>query len=87
MFTAIALIAFSSVSMGNTIVEENVVIENTTEDTSEVSEKLFVNNDPCQNVCHFAYDLARKEGASHAIADAYADFCYSNCIKSRKLIN
>jgi hypothetical protein len=41
-------------------------------------------NDPCSDVCHLAYDLARKEGANHETAEKVADIAYANCIKSRK---
>jgi hypothetical protein len=39
------------------------------------------------DVCHLAYDLARKEGADHKTADEYADRVYGNCIASRKLLS
>jgi hypothetical protein len=56
--------------------------------TGEVKEvELKFVNDPCSDVCHLAYDLARKEGADHKTADEYADRVYGNCIASRKLLS
>ena len=83
MFTAIALVAFSGVSMANTIADEEVKKDN------EVKKEVVIQMkaDPCQNVCHLAYDLAISEGASHATADAYGDLVYANCIASQKTIS
>ena len=70
IFTALAVVAFSGAAIAN---------------TGEVKEvELKFVNDPCSDVCHLAYDLARKEGADHQTADKYADIAYANCIASRK---
>ena len=67
------MVAFSEVAMAK---------------TGEVKEvELKFVNDPCSDVCHLAYDLARKEGANHETADKVADLAYGNCITSRKFLS
>ena len=82
-FTAIALVAFSGVSLAGTISNKEVVKDKIESAKSE--KKLLKTADPCQDVCHLAYNLAISEGATAASADAYADICYGNCIASQKL--
>lgn len=52
---------------------------------NDIAEEKTLVSDPCQDVCHLAYDLARSEGADHDTADRYADQVYANCVKSNKL--
>lgn len=75
-FTAIALVAFSGVSMGSTLANNEI------RKGTEKPESILKVLNRCQTVCHLAYNLAISEGASHEAADAYADMCYANCIKS-----
>ena len=70
VFTALAMVAFSGAAMANTV---------------EVAElELMFVNDPCNDVWHLAYDLARKEGGNHETGNKVAYLEYGNCIASRK---
>ena len=70
-FTAIALVAFSGVSMANSVaVEETVIVEN------------VLLKDNCTTVAQLAYNLAISEGADHPTAVAYSNIAYTNCKKS-----
>ena len=70
VFIALAVVAFSGVAMAG---------------TEEIKEtEILLITDPCQQVCHLSYDLARREGADHGTADKVAELAYANCIASRK---
>lgn len=71
-FSAVALVAFSSVSMANTIAVEE--------------DKKMVETDCCV-VYDLAYNLAISEGASGSTADAAANIAYQNCEKSKKKLS
>jgi hypothetical protein len=62
MFTAIALVAFSSVSMANTIADEEVVKEN--EKTIAVEEVIMKTADDCLLGKFNCYVDARADGFS-----------------------
>ena len=70
IFTAIAMIAFSSASMANTIADE------------EVENKKAVVTDCC-SIYDLAYTLAIREGASPANADTAANIAYNGCKASK----
>ena len=69
-FTAMATIAFSSVSFGKTIEVEE----------AENTKKQLIVNDNCCTLHSLAFDLARSEGATSEQASAYADLVYNNCM-------
>lgn len=70
VFTALAVVSFSATSFAG---------------TKEVKEsQVVVLGDSCESVCHLAYNLAIKEGASHEAADKFADLAYGNCKASQK---
>ena len=66
-FTAIAFVAFSSLSMANTIEQD------------KVEEEAVVLRDNCTIVAQLAYNLAISEGADHPTAVAYSNIAYNNC--------
>ena len=78
LFSAVALIAFTSISMANTIEEKEITIEG--------DSKTVVETDCCV-IYDLAYDLAISEGASPSTADAAANIAYQNCEKSKKSLS
>lgn len=77
-FSAVALIAFSSVSMANCITENDAYKED--------DSKVVVETDCCV-IYDLAYNLAISEGASPSTADAAANIAYQNCEKSKKSLS
>ncbi len=77
-FSAIFLVAVSSVSMANTIADDKTI---------ESKEDMTVLLTDCCIIYDLAYNLAIKEGASPSTADAAANIAYTNCEKSKKTIS
>ncbi|WP_298306626.1 hypothetical protein [Flavobacterium sp.] len=73
MFTAIALVAFSSVSMANTIADDEVVKEN------EIK-KVMLREIPCPTAWSIAYHYARQAGQTEQEAIAIAFAAYDRCL-------
>ncbi|WP_395064002.1 hypothetical protein [Flavobacterium sp.] len=72
--SAIFLVAFSSVSIANTIANDDLEKENVT--------VISLVADNCTKVAQLAYNLAISEGANHPTAVAYSNIAYNNCKKS-----
>ena len=79
MFTAIALIAFSSVSMGNTIADEEVVNENIQKNEDE---ELVKKADDCLAGKFNCFVDARSAGFSVQDASALSRNFYFWCMKT-----
>jgi hypothetical protein len=80
LFTAIAMVAFSSASMANTIAIEEVVLENNlTENEIEIA-ALKVGPTDCLALKFYYYNRGIAYGLTHdqALAAAYA--VYFNCM-------
>ena len=77
IFTAIAMIAFSSASMANTIADEEVVVNN-----NEKKEVVKVKKTDCCFIYELAFDLAISEGAPVESAESAANIAYNNCEKT-----
>ncbi len=75
IFTAITLIAFSSVSMANTISDENEVVI----PIKENKKVIILKRIDCCIIYDLAYNLAISEGAPVGTAEAAANLAYNNC--------
>ena len=71
------MIAFTSVSMANTIADEEVVLNN-----KEKKEVVVVRKTDCCLIYDLAYDLAISEGAPAESAESAANIAYNNCEKT-----
>ena len=80
MFTAIALIAFSGVSMANTIKEVEV-------QKNKNAKTVKKRATDCCIIYDLAFGLAMSEGAGASTAEAAAILAYNNCEKSNKTLN
>jgi hypothetical protein len=68
----------SSASMANTIADEEVIVENKKEVKEDQKVALRAKTDCC-TIYDLAYNLAIKEGATTANAEAAANMAYNNC--------
>ena len=78
MFTAIALVAFSSASLANTIADEEVVIKKN-EVSQNVNYLIIQQANPCKNNFSVALNQAYQMGYNDSQAWNYASVAYIFC--------
>lgn len=76
-FSALALVAFSSVSIGNTVADDNKMVE-------EVKENIQIKmNSDCHYLSFLTYNSARESGYSVAQSQAFANNIFYNCMAGK----
>jgi hypothetical protein len=77
LFTAVAIVAFSGVSIANTIADEDVVKENK---EAKVVQKIMQTDTECLMAKFVAYNDSRRAGFSEAVSIANSYSIYFTCM-------
>lgn len=82
MFTAIAMVAFSSASIANTIADEEIISKNNKiENEKQVDKKVLqVGPNDCLALKFYYYNRGISYGLSHEQASGAAYAVYFNCM-------